>query len=407
MTDPAADPDERPPYRWAVLAGVWLVYFCFGLTSGALPPLVSAIRTELALSASAMGSILGAWQLIYIGSAIPLGMALDRVGPRRALLAAALLIALSGALRAAAESHLSLFLAVAVFGTGGPLISIGAPKLVALWFEGRERGLAIGLYTTGPALGGIAALTLTNSVAMPLAGGNWRLVYLVYAGFVAVASAVWLLISAHPSFRASEALLVGVTRPPQREVFRDLLGSSPVRLILLMSVGLFFFSHGLGNWLPEILRTTGLSVQEASRWAALPVAVGIASALTIPRLATAPRRYGVMLALLFCGACASLLLQSTAMPWIAVGLVLQGIAQSSMMAVAMLILVEQPQVGAARAGTAGGLFFSAAEIGGVLGPLSLGVLFDLTGGFSVALALLTATMIALMLMVVRLRAANQ
>ncbi len=406
MTSSAVDPDERPPYRWAVLAGVWLVYFCFGLTSGALPPLVSAIRAELALSASAMGSILGAWQLVYIGSAIPLGIALDRIGPRRALLAAALLIALSGALRATAEGHLSLFLAVAVFGTGGPLISIGAPKLVTLWFEGRERGLAIGLYTTGPALGGISALTLTNSVAMPLADGNWRLVYLAYACFVALASIAWLFISAHPTFRASEAPLVGVTRPPQREVFRALLGSSAVRLILLMSIGLFFFSHGLGNWLPELLRTTGLSVQEASRWAALPVAVGIASALTIPRLAIPTRRHAVMLCLLFFGACASLLLQSTTLPWIACGLVLQGIAQSSMMAVAMLMLVEQPAVGAARAGTAGGLFFSAAEIGGVLGPLSLGVLFDLTGGFSVALALLTTTMLVLMLMVLRLRSAQ-
>ncbi len=403
MTDSTADLNGHAPYRWAVLAGVWLVYFCFGLTSGALPPLVSAIRADLSLSASAMGSILGAWQLVYIGSAIPLGMALDRIGPRRALLAAALLIALSGALRATAEGHLSLFLAVAVFGTGGPLISIGAPKLVALWFEGRERGLAIGCYTTGPALGGIAALTLTNSVAMPMVDGDWRLVYLTYAGFVVAASAVWILISAHPAFRASEALIMSAKRPPQRQVFRALLGERAVRLILLMSIGLFFFSHGLGNWLPEMLRATGLSVQEASRWAALPVAVGIVSALTIPRLAIAPRRHGVMLALLCCGACASLLLQSTTLPWIAGGLVLQGIAQSSMMAVAMLILVEQPQVGAARAGTAGGLFFSAAEIGGVLGPLSLGVLFDLTGGFSLALALLTATMLALMLMVLRLR----
>ncbi|MGY8827627.1 MAG: MFS transporter [Candidatus Latescibacterota bacterium] len=94
-----------------MLGGVWLVYFCFGLTSGALPSLVSIIRAELSLSGSAMGSILGAWQLIYIGAAIPLGMVLDRMGPRRALLVAALIIALSGALRAAATDHITLFLA--------------------------------------------------------------------------------------------------------------------------------------------------------------------------------------------------------------------------------------------------------------------------------------------------------
>lgn len=156
----SGDAQGPHPYRWAVLGGTWLVYFCFGLTSAALPPLVSVIRADLSLSGSAMGSVLGAWQLVYIGAAIPLGVALDRIGPRRDLLAATLIIALSGALRAIADDHITLFLAVALFGIGGPLISIGAPKLVAVWFDSRERGLAMGLYISGPALGGIVALTM-------------------------------------------------------------------------------------------------------------------------------------------------------------------------------------------------------------------------------------------------------
>lgn len=391
------------PYRWAVLAGTWLVYFCFGLTSGALPPLVSVIRTDLTLSGSAMGSVLGAWQLIYIGAAIPLGMVLDRIGPRRALLCAALIIALSGALRATADDHLSLFLAVALFGLGGPLISIGAPKLVAIWFNSHERGLAMGLYITGPALGGIVALTATNSIAMPLAGGNWRFVLFAYAAFVVLASAAWLLISAHPAVRASELALKKTRRQPQGEVFRELLQVPAVRLLLLMSIGIFFFNHGLSNWLPEILRTRGLSAADAGIWAAIPVAIGMVSAIFFSRLAIPQRRYRVMLFLLLCGAAASLLFQSSSLPIIALGLVFQGMGHGTMMTLAMLILVEQPQVGAARAGMAGGLFFSAAEIGGVLGPLSLGVVFDLTGGFSYSLAALTAIMGILLLLLWRLR----
>ena len=42
-----------------------------------------------------------------------------------------------------------------------------------------------------------------------------------------------------------------------------------------------------------------------------------------------------------------------------------------------------------RAGTAGGLFFTAAEIGGVAGPLVIGFLHDLTGNFSYPLNVLT------------------
>jgi CP family cyanate transporter-like MFS transporter len=400
-----ADAQGANPYRWAVLAGVWLVYFCFGLTSGALPPLVSIIRADLMMSGSAMGSVLGAWQLIYIGAAIPLGMVLDRIGPRRALLIAALTIALSGALRAVASDHITLFLAVALFGLGGPLISIGAPKLVAVWFNSRERGLAMGLYITGPALGGIVALTATNSIAMPLAGGNWRWVLSAYAAFVAFASIAWLLISAHPAVRESELLLKRTVRQPQGEVFRELLQVPAVRLLLFMSIGIFFFNHGLSNWLPEILRSGGMSAQAAGIWAALPVSIGLFASVLVSRLAIPRRRYRVMLGSLLCAMIASLLLQPGILPTPVPALVFQGIGGSTLMTLAMLILVEQPQVGAARAGMAGGLFFAAAEIGGVLGPLSLGVLFDLTGGFSLSLAILTAIMAILVLLLWQLHRA--
>ena len=51
---------------------------------------------------------------------------------------------------------------------------------------------------------------------------------------------------------------------------------------------------------------------------------------------------------------------------------------------------------------AGGLFFSAAEIGGVLGPLSVGLLSDLTGGFSAALFVLSGVCALLVLLLARL-----
>ena len=116
---------------------------------------------------------------------------------------------------------------------------------------GEDRTPIAGWYWVGlgwftfVSLGGIVALTMTNSVAMPLAGGNWRLVFLAYAGFVALASTVWLLISAHPAVRESESSLKEAKRQPQGAVFRELLRVPAVRLILLMSIGIFFFNHAV------------------------------------------------------------------------------------------------------------------------------------------------------------------
>ena len=86
-----------------------------------------------------MGSVLGAWQLVYIVTALPCGALVDRFGLRRSLLLCSLVMGFSFILRAYAVDHLTLFLSVALFGFGGPLVSIGAPKLISLWFAGRER----------------------------------------------------------------------------------------------------------------------------------------------------------------------------------------------------------------------------------------------------------------------------
>ena len=93
-------------------------------------------------------------------------------------------------------------LAVAVFGLGGPLVSVGAPKTISLWFEGRGRGMAMGIYMTASALGSMTGLSLTNGLLMPLMDGDWRTVMLLYAGFIFASSLVWWLITAHPGYNA-------------------------------------------------------------------------------------------------------------------------------------------------------------------------------------------------------------
>jgi cyanate permease len=394
---------EEDPYRWTMLGGVWLLYFCFGLIAAAMAPLVQPITADLGLSHAAMGAVLGAWPLVYIASAIPCGAFLDRVGPHRALFLAVLIIALSGALRGLAPGHLSLFLAVGVFGLGGPLISVGAPKLITLWFETRERGLAMGIYITGPALGGILALSFTNSVLMPLFDHDWRAVLLAYAAFVGACSLVWFAITGHGAARAVARRAGAEPRQPQRRVFAELLRLPAVRTVLLMGMGIFFLNHGLNNWLPEILRSGGMSAVAAGYWAAIPTAVGIPGALIIPRLALPERRNAILFGLFLCAGAATLLIQIPAGPLLAGGLMVYGVARTSMMTIAVLVLLETRGLAAQSRGLAGGLFFSAAEIGGVLGPLGVGALSDAAGGFAAPLYLMTGVCLVLALLLARLR----
>ena len=235
-------------------------------------------------------------------------------------------------------------------------------------------------------------MAITNSVIMPLTAQSWRGVMVVYAGFVLLAGVFWLLVSAR---RAGDLGPQQGGKKYNLSAFSEILVVPQVRLILAMSVGVFFLNHGLNNWLPEILRSYGFSPVAAGYWASLPPAVGILGVLIIPRLATPERRLLVMACLFFAMLVASLLLRSDQPVFLASGLVLQGLARGSMMTIAIMLLMESPGVPSERLGLAGGMFFAAAEIGGVLGPVALGALAHLTGGFGVPLWAVTVVCVAL------------
>ena len=381
--------------RWWLLAGLWLTYASFGFIAASIAPMVAPIEAELGMSHAAMGSIMGAWQLVYIFSAVPCGLLLDRIGGRRALLIGILLIAASGLGRALAVDYWTFLLAVMLFGLGGPIISSGAPKLVAALFTGPQRGMAMGIYMTGPAVGGVVCLGLTNSWLLPALDG-WRQVMLLWAGVALVAAAIWWALGRFFPIEPEEALsppastAVSSGGSPQLALMAELWRTPAVRLVLLMGVGVFLFNHGLNGWLVEMLRVRGMEASAAGYWATVPTIVGIFGSLLIPRWAVAERRVAILTALCALALVASILLRFTESVPLTAGLILQGVAKSSLMTVLVLTLVELPEVGDRRAGAATGLFFSAAEVGGLLGPLGMGVLYDASGGFHSSLTALTA-----------------
>jgi cyanate permease len=233
----------------------------------------------------------------------------------------------------------------------------------------------------------LTTLSLTNRVVMPLVGGSWRRALLCYAVFALGAGCAWLALTVLSGSRVHLRRTGIGPDGSQLWVLAAIFRRRPVRILLLMGVGIFFLNHSLNNWLPEMLRSRGMNARAAGMWAAIPTAVGIAGALVVPRLAAPAHRSAILAALFVCAGGATVLLHAPLEPVLAFGLVLQGIARGSMTAVTMLMLMDTRHIGSQRLGAAGGIFFSAAEIGGLLGPLTVGAVFDLTGGFSAALFL--------------------
>jgi cyanate permease len=360
-----------------MLAMLWLLYALFGVVYRSISPLVTPILADLDMSYSQMGFVLGSWQLTYIGASTVAGLFIDRWGIRRSLFLGALIIALSVGLRYFAGSFIPFLAMVALFGVGGPMISIGCPKTIALWFQGKDRGTAVGIYTTGPFFGGALALIATNRVIMPLTGYSWRLTFAFYGILTLLVACLWWFLAR--DLKTSEVS----ERSGMKGVLVMLLKVRNIRMVLVCGLLTFAIIHSLTNWLPRILEDQGFSPTLAGYAASVPPLAGIPALLILPRFIP-PARRGAALAVLaiVCAASVWLFLFPTG-PIMYVGLVLYGIAACTLVPLLTLILMETPEVGTRHMGSAGGLFFCISEIGGFMGPSLMGIMVDWTGGFLV------------------------
>jgi CP family cyanate transporter-like MFS transporter len=362
-------------YRWVMLSLIWLLYTAFGLTYRAMPPLITPILQDLHLSYTQMGFILGSWQLIYILVSMIAGTMIDKWGLRKALLLGTVIIGLSSALRCLSKDFTGMLGAVALFGVGGPMISIGGPKAISIWFEGKERGTAMGVFVTGLWTGGILGLALTNSLVMPLTGNSWRGAFLLYGVFSFLVGLLWWFFAKDTEPSASPKVLKTM------DLFGRLFRVRKVRVVIAMGLLTFAITHGFTNWLPSILEANHFSPAIAGLVASLPLAAGIPSMLFFPRLVPPPLR-GRFLALCILGVLVVLILAVTASGNLQfTALILYGMAISPFAPILILLLMDTPEVGSTHMGFAGGMFFCVAEIGGFTGPLVMGALVDLTGGF--------------------------
>lgn len=388
-----------------MLALGWLAYFAFGVTAASLAPLVSPVMRDLELSGTRMGLVLGVWQLVYVFTAMPLGSAVDRLGVRRSVALALVVIIASLALRAAATSFGTLFAAVALFGVGGPVVSIGVPKIVAEWFPPQERGRAAGLYSTGPTIGGVVVLATAAGVLLRVAG-SWRLVLLIFtvAGVAALLS--WLLAYRDPPAAASPAATPATGRATPaapRGHWLALLRDRNMRLLLVLAVGSFLVNHGLNAWQPTLLEEAGFDLAAAGRWTAAGTLCGLLTALTVPGMTRAGARRRALVLLLLAAAAGLLGMALLRAGPLAAAAVVAAMARAPMLPLLMLLLMERPGVGARHLGIGAGLLFAAAEIGGFGGPAILGVVRDLAGSLAPGLLGLTAVSLLLIPALLRVR----
>jgi len=154
------------------------------------------LSAEFSLAAADLGFLTAMYMLAFAAFQLPLGVLLDRYGPRR-VVATLLCIAAAGALVfGLARDFTMLSIGRALIGLGVSAGLMGALKAFTLWFPLSRLALLNGLYL---AAGGIGSLSATAPAEAFIGPFGWRALFCVMAAAsVVAASLVFFLVPEKP-----------------------------------------------------------------------------------------------------------------------------------------------------------------------------------------------------------------
>ena len=154
------------------------------------------LAREFALSPQELGFLTSMYLLAFAAFQLPLGVLLDRYGPRR-VVAALMCIAAAGALTfGLAQDLITLSIGRALIGLGVSAGLMGALKAFSLWFPLSRMATLNGLYL---GIGGLGGLSATAPVEALLGPFGWRvLFYGLAVASVTAASLIFFLVPEKP-----------------------------------------------------------------------------------------------------------------------------------------------------------------------------------------------------------------
>jgi predicted MFS family arabinose efflux permease len=270
--------------------GYFLSYL-FRVVNAVLAP---DLASDLAVGPSELGLLTAAYFITFAAFQLPLGVLLDRFGPRKIEAFLLIFAAVGAFVFSRAQSVSGLIIGRALIGFGVSACLMAAFKAYVLWFRRQQLPLINGFQM---AAGGFGALTATAPVEAALGVTDWRGVFFMLALItLAIAAAVYFVVPEKKIETKSESLkdqLNGIVR-----VFSSLTFWR-IAPLTVTSQTAFLSIQGLwsGPWLRDVAgfeRATvahvlltiavamvagfifmGALTERLSRWGIKPIAVAV------------------------------------------------------------------------------------------------------------------------------------
>lgn len=170
---------HRPSHWWVIFLPFALGYYLSYLLRTVNAVISPDLTADLGLSASDLGLLTSTYFLTFGLAQIPLGIALDRYGPKRVLGTLLVFAAIGSAAFAMGDTREQLTLARGLIGLGVSACLMSALKGFALWYPPERQSSMTGFIMAAGALGALTASTPMEAM-LPFLG--WRGVFWLIAG---------------------------------------------------------------------------------------------------------------------------------------------------------------------------------------------------------------------------------
>ena len=350
------------------------------------------IMDDLHLSVLQMSVVFSAFTLSYSLFEIPSGWLGDVKGPRRVLTRIVLWWSAFTMLTSVASGFRSLVAIRFFFGAGEAGAFPNIARSFSKWFPVRERGRANGVMFLGSRVGGMLSAPIALQIVLRW---GWRLSFVLFGAVGLAWAAAWFTWyrdrpEDHPAVNAEELAWIQQDRGGREPTpWRALLRSRNLYAICAMY---FAFGYGLYfyfTWMPTFLiKVLGFSAFSGGMFAALPfVLAGGADLLGGWLTDYLCRTRGLRVGRCYLGfaaflTCAALVFASTLpVPAIAKAVLLAFALASADLALGACWAVPI-DIAPDHAGVITGCMNTLGNLGGLIGPLVVGIAVDRWGSWT-------------------------
>jgi CP family cyanate transporter-like MFS transporter len=152
---------------------IWLAGNGLRLTILAVPPILTTIRDEFALSATQVGLLSSIPPALFGLAALVGSLLVARLGVRGALIGGLVVVAVGSALRGFSDNYGVLLATTVIMSIGIAIMQPVMPTAVRQWLP-HHIALGTAIYTNGLLAGEVFPVLLTLPVVLPLVDDHWR-----------------------------------------------------------------------------------------------------------------------------------------------------------------------------------------------------------------------------------------